>query len=217
MTAAVRRREVEEQQPLKTGRLSPDKIRFRAGNRNLGDLRELAESLRQDGVLQPLLVHRVGDDVEVLDGHRRLAAARIAGLRTVPVVIVPRRSHGDAINIMVATAMHAKTLDSDERAAAINELVNRHAWTVPDLAARWGVTVATVQRWRAGSSNAASSPAPAHQRRAPTTIGVRKLTEVIERWEKQAGSTGLSSVETAALLEELRSLLPTLECSGAAA
>lgn len=46
MSQAVRRRQVEERQPLKTGRVSPEKIRFRAGNRDLGDLgdlRELAE------------------------------------------------------------------------------------------------------------------------------------------------------------------------------
>ncbi len=216
MTAAVRRREIEEQQPLKTGRISPDKIRFRAGNRNLGDLRDLAESLRQEGVLQPLLVHRVGEVFEVLDGHRRLAAARLAGLRTVPAVIVPQRSHGDAINIMVATAMHAKTLESNERAAAINELVNRHGWTLGDLADRWGVSVTTVQRWKSSDGAVATSrratphTASTHRpQRNATTVGVRKLSELVERWEKECGPNGLDIDAASALLAELRALLPS--------
>lgn len=214
MTAAVRRREVEEQQPLRTGRVSPDKIRFRPGNRELGDLRELAESLKQEGVLQPLLVHRVGEIFEVLDGHRRLAAARLAGLRTVPVFIVGQRSHSDAINIMVATAMHTKGLEPGERAKAINELVGRHGWTVEDLAHRWGVSPSTVQRWRAADSTPLQSATPTRTRPQPrrqrtaTTVGVRKLSEVVERWEQECGPNGLDHASATALLAELRGLLP---------
>lgn len=216
MTAAVRRREIEEQQPLKTGRVSPDKIRFRTGNRGLGDLRDLAESLKQEGVLQPLLVHRIGDTFEVLDGHRRLAAARLAGLRTVPVLIVGQRSHSDAINIMVATAMHTKGLESGERAQAISELVNRHGWTIADLAVRWGVSPGTVQRWKTAGDDEPSHFTSAHTgptssvrpRRAPSTVGVRRLADVVDRWEKQCGPNGLSLDDAAALLAELRGLLP---------
>jgi len=211
MTATLRRREVEEQQPLRVGRVNVDKIRFRAGNRSLGDLRELAESLRQEGVLQPLLLHRIGDVHEVLDGHRRLAAARLAGLRTVPAVIVAQRSQGDAINIMVATAMHTKGLDPAERAVAIRDLVGRHGWSVEDLAARWGVSPATVTRWRncdepLPAQAQAARPAQQRKQRPPRMVGIRRLVEVADRWEKQCGPDGLTLAEAAALLGELRAL-----------
>lgn len=213
MTAAVRRREVEEQQPLRTGRINVNNIRFRTGNRDLGDLRELAESLRQEGVLQPLLLHRIGDVHEVLDGHRRLAAARLAGLRTVPAVIVAQRSQGDAINIMVATAMHTKGLDPAERAAAIRDLVGRHGWSIEDLAARWGVSPATVSRWRNCDEPLPTQPRgprPAQaKQRPPRMVAIRRVAEVVERWEKQCGPDGLSLDDATALLGELRALAST--------
>src|SRR4051812_43684937 len=55
--------------------------------RNLGDLSELAASIRSAGLLQPLLVRpATAIEYRLLDGHRRLAAAKAAGLRTVPAL-----------------------------------------------------------------------------------------------------------------------------------
>src|SRR5262245_63082219 len=50
-------------------------------------LRELAESVRENGILQPLLVTPTSDGYELVAGERRLRAARLAGLRQVPVVV----------------------------------------------------------------------------------------------------------------------------------
>lgn len=225
MTAAIRRREIEERQPLKAGRVSVQKIRFRVGNRNLGDLRDLAASLKQDGVLLPIVVHRIGDVFEVLDGHRRLAAAMLAGLRTVPVIVVPRRSKADAIAIMVATALYAKALEPHERANAINELIQQHGWTIAALAERWGVSTSTVQRWRiaavpdadaadtagtalslpSSSTPRTTSPKP---RRPARTVGARKLADVVTRWEEKCGPNGLDQAAASAFFTELRGLLP---------
>ncbi len=221
MTAAIRRRELEEQQALRVGRIPVNKIRFRAGNRNLGDLRELAASLQQEGVLQPLLVHRIGDVHEVLDGHRRLAAARLAGLRTVPAMVVTQRSRGDAINIMVATAMHTKGLDPGERATAIRELIAHHGWSIDDLATRWGVSPATVARWRnadvevvpstpePGTPSRAPKPTGFRHGRPPKTIGVRRVAELIGRWEARLETEFRRPGEMTELLNELRALVQT--------
>ena len=54
---------------------------------SLGDLRELAESIAHEGVLVPLMAERRGSMLQLLHGHRRWAAARMAGLATVPVVV----------------------------------------------------------------------------------------------------------------------------------
>ena len=50
-------------------------------------LQELADSIRQYGILQPLLVQKKGDLYEIIAGERRWRAAKLAGVREVPVVI----------------------------------------------------------------------------------------------------------------------------------
>ncbi len=50
-------------------------------------LAELADSIRQDGVIQPLVVRKVGNSYQLVAGERRLRAAKLAGLQLVPVVV----------------------------------------------------------------------------------------------------------------------------------
>ena len=50
-------------------------------------LNELADSIRQDGVIQPLVIRKVGETYQLVAGERRLRAAKIAGLERVPVVV----------------------------------------------------------------------------------------------------------------------------------
>jgi ParB family chromosome partitioning protein len=50
-------------------------------------LEELAQSIRANGIIQPLVVRRVGDKLELVAGERRLRAAKLAGLEQVPVVV----------------------------------------------------------------------------------------------------------------------------------
>src|SRR5215210_5622086 len=50
-------------------------------------LRELAESIKANGVIQPIVVRRVGDRFQIIAGERRWRAARLAGLGRVPVVV----------------------------------------------------------------------------------------------------------------------------------
>ena len=66
-----------------------DQIRFHPANirRELGDLRDLSNSIRRYGVLQPVVLERFGDTLRLRMGHRRVAAAQLAGLRMVPALI----------------------------------------------------------------------------------------------------------------------------------
>ena len=54
---------------------------------NETELRELSESIKAHGVLQPLLVRKQGDGFEIIAGERRYQAAKLAGLAEVPVTI----------------------------------------------------------------------------------------------------------------------------------
>src|SRR5438270_10124565 len=65
-------------------RPSREQVRTRFDAEPLG---ELAESIRQHGVLQPILVRRLSDGYELIAGERRWRAARLAGLTAVPAVV----------------------------------------------------------------------------------------------------------------------------------
>ncbi|MGE4178148.1 MAG: ParB/RepB/Spo0J family partition protein [Thermoleophilia bacterium] len=101
-----------------------DAIRVRDGwNPRSGDdeaeHRALTDSVRAQGILQPLLVERTDDGMVLLDGHRRLAAARAAGITHVPVI---ERSgeDGEAPQLAAALAanMRRRGLDPIEEARA---------------------------------------------------------------------------------------------------
>src|SRR2546425_4561556 len=70
--------------PIDAIQPNPQQPRTRFVDEELG---ALADSIRQHGVLQPLLVHRTGSGFELIAGERRLRAARIAGLTEVPVML----------------------------------------------------------------------------------------------------------------------------------
>ena len=54
---------------------------------NESELEELSESIRENGVLQPLLVRKRGNKYEIIAGERRYQASKMAGLDTLPVII----------------------------------------------------------------------------------------------------------------------------------
>lgn len=85
--------------PLEALRFHPRNIR-----KSLGDLRELAESIRREGVLVPLMAQRTpGGGLQLLHGHRRWAACDMIGRKTAPVVIIERvLSDDQAILLMLA-------------------------------------------------------------------------------------------------------------------
>lgn len=87
-------------------------------------LEELAASIAEYGVLQPLVVRPVGDEWEVIAGRRRLAAARIAESETVPCVV---RDLDDerAFDVTLAENLHRRDLSWIEVAMAYDRLRNR--------------------------------------------------------------------------------------------
>lgn len=203
------RQALAEQSPLRTARIPLGKIRVHPRNLrlDLGDLTDLAESLKADGQHQLVEVHRKGEFFELLDGHRRFGASVIAGRRTLDCVVVPRRSDADAIRGMLATAVHARPLSPEERARGIEALIGEGV-TVTQIAADLGVTPDTVRRWRAWEQveTAPRRPVVVHRpHRTPTTVSVRRVGELADRWTSRAAD-GLTADQAAELLAELRAL-----------
>lgn len=145
---AVTRRALGETRHLRAGRISVSRLRLHPANmsRDPGDLTELAESLRVDGCLQALLVQQRGEMHEVVDGRRRYLAARIAGLRTLPVMWQDQRGDDEVLAATVATDVHKKWMSPEERAAAVRGL-RAAGWTVKEIAERFGKTPATIYAW----------------------------------------------------------------------
>jgi ParB family chromosome partitioning protein len=118
--------------------LSPNPLNPR-GEFHVAGLDELADSIRAQGVLQPLLVTPGG---VVVAGHRRLAAARLAGLSEVPVVVRDL----DAVQqqeIMLVENLQRQDLSAVEEARAYRRLLD-NGHTTAQLARRVGVPAARI-------------------------------------------------------------------------
>ncbi len=68
---------------------------------DIADIQSLADSILQNGILQPLTVRRGEDRYELIAGERRLRAAKLAGLRAVPCIILDISSRNSAIMALV--------------------------------------------------------------------------------------------------------------------
>ena len=106
-------------------------------------LRELAESIRSSGVLQPILARRVDGKYQLIAGERRLRAARMAGLEVVPAVI---RDLGDreTLELAVTENVMREDLNPIEVAHAYDSLQERFHLSHDEIAARIGVNRSTV-------------------------------------------------------------------------
>jgi ParB family chromosome partitioning protein len=100
-------------------------------------LEGLARSIREVGVLQPVVVRRVNGGYELVAGERRVRAARLAGLATVPALV---RTTDDTESLREALIenIHRQDLSALEQAAAFQELQDDLGVTQEDLAERLG-------------------------------------------------------------------------------
>ena len=107
-------------------------------------LAELTASIRELGVLQPLLVRAMPTGrFELIAGERRLRAARAAGLTKVPVVIVETDERGSLERALVEN-VHREDLNAIEEAAAIKQLIEEGGLTQEALGGRLGRTRSTI-------------------------------------------------------------------------
>jgi ParB family chromosome partitioning protein len=106
-------------------------------------LAALAESIREVGVLQPVLVREAGEGFELIAGERRWRAARRVGLQTIPAIV---RHADDASSLQQAIVenVQRESLNPLEEAAAYQQLIEDFELTHDDVAARVGKSRATI-------------------------------------------------------------------------
>jgi len=101
-------------------------------------LRELADSIREHGVLQPVLVRRRGPDrYEIIVGERRLRASRLAGLSTIPAV-VRECSDRDMLLLALIENVQREDVSPVEQARAYRRMASEFGLTQEDIAQRVG-------------------------------------------------------------------------------
>lgn len=106
-------------------------------------LESLAASIREHGILQPVLVTETLDGYQLVAGERRVRAAQIAGLDRVPAVIRELTDHSHLELALVENVMRAD-LDPVEEAHAYRQLIDDFGVTHDDLAARLGRARSTI-------------------------------------------------------------------------
>ena len=99
------------------------------------ELQELAESIKQFGVLQPLLVKKNGEYYEIIAGERRWRAAKLAGLKEVPV-IVREYTEKEIVEIALIENIQRENLNPIEEALAYSRLMTEFNMKQEELAER---------------------------------------------------------------------------------
>jgi len=100
-------------------------------------LGHLAESIKSHGIVQPVLVRRIGDHYELVAGERRWRAAKLAGLRTIPAV-VKEIADKDLLEVALIENVQREDLNPIEEAQAYSKLIETVGLTQEALAERVG-------------------------------------------------------------------------------
>lgn len=98
-------------------------------------LRDLSESLKQSGLLQPVVVRRVGEGYQLVVGERRWRAAKMAGIERIPA-LVREASDAQSLELALVENLLREDLNPMEEAEAYQRLLAEFAWTQEDLAQR---------------------------------------------------------------------------------
>lgn len=200
-------------------------------------IKELAESIREKGILEPLLVRKSGDGYELIVGERRWRAAQRAGLTEVPVLLKDV-SDREALEMALVENLQREDLGVLEEAEGYRQLIDEFRFTQEELAGRIGKDRSSVTNTlrllrlpvEVKERLADSSLSPGHGRALlglssnedqkeacqiviRKDLSVRATERLVKRWRKKepavAAFEELDDSERRRLQEELRKFLST--------
>lgn len=126
------------------GQISPNPLQPRK-TFNDSSIEELARSVREHGIIQPLVVTRTGENrYKLIAGERRYRAAQKAGLATVPIVVKEELAEGDALQVALIENIQREDLNPIEEALAYHQLHEDFGLTQEEIAKRVGKERSTV-------------------------------------------------------------------------
>lgn len=104
-------------------------------------LKELAESIKKHGVLQPIMVQPDADGYKIVFGERRYRAALLAGLTNIPAVISNVLTPDETLELQVLENLQRKDINPMEESDAFHRLLTKKIATAKQLASKLGVSV----------------------------------------------------------------------------
>jgi len=171
------------------------------------DLAELAESIKSQGILQPLLVRQDETGYELITGERRLRAAKRAGLTQVPVLI-KRVNNDKLLEMAIVENIQREDLNPIEEAEAYHRLITQLKLTQDQASARVGKSRSAVANFlrlrqlpdqiKAGITDGTLSMGHAR-----ALLGAETSTQQLAAW-RSVVSKKLSVRETEALIKRLK-------------
>lgn len=106
-------------------------------------LQDLASSIKQHGIIQPLVLRKLNDKYEIIAGERRYKAARLAGLASVPAVITTMDDNTSA-EVAIVENVQRKDLTAIEEAKSYQALLDKGYMTQEELARKMGLSQSAV-------------------------------------------------------------------------
>ena len=107
------------------------------------EITELSESIKELGVLQPILVKQIDSGYELIAGERRLRAAQRAGLQDIPAMVVETEPLTQQIIALVEN-IQRKNLSAIEEALCLQDIISKTAWSQTELSRRTGRSQASI-------------------------------------------------------------------------
>ena len=169
------------------------------------DLSALSASIRNHGVLQPLVVRQVGDRYQLIAGERRLRAAQAVGLSAVPVTVVDFNDQ-QSFEAALVENIQRSDLNPVEKAQGFKDYLHRYQMTHEQLAGRLGLARPTITNLVA----LLDLPAPLQEsvRVGQLTVGHAKILKGIPDPDRQVAlgkeiiNRGLSVHATDAFIKQ---------------
>lgn len=112
--------------------------------KDLAGLEELSNSIKSYGIIQPIIVLEKGEKYQIIAGERRWRAARLAGLKEVPVIVKETLSEKEKMEIALIENLQRKDLNPIEEAMAYKELIEKFQLSVEGVARTIGKDRSTV-------------------------------------------------------------------------
>ena len=106
-------------------------------------LKELADSIKIHGIIQPITVRKKDDHYEIVAGERRFRASKLAGLEKVPVIITDMDDEASAVVAMLEN-LQREDLDYLEEAIGYSNLIKEYGFTQQQLAEKLGKSQSTI-------------------------------------------------------------------------
>lgn len=127
---------------LEHGVISPNPLQPR-GSIDQTSLKQLAESIKANGILEPLVVANTPAGYQIIAGERRWRAAKIAGLSKVPVIL-KKVSQKEMLVLSIVENLHREDLNVLEEAAGYRKLANDFGLSLQQISEKMGLAVPTI-------------------------------------------------------------------------